>query len=243
MKNILIQKFDEVISLGEDCACASYLKKNHLRFQSYPFDWLTNASLKTRLELVINNFADFMNIDDLKLMDKASLGHPSTDSNFDYYHNLKNDFYFFHDFKANILLKKTYDEVKKKFDKRINIFLKKLRQDKKILLVWLSHTKLNDNQMIIDKIEEINKKFSSKIYFLVIENTQQNNENAEYINISSNILRVKIETHNFSTNSDPTLGIYDNCQQIFRQIRLKNYWVKRIYFKIFKILKKNKFVI
>ncbi|MFM8186571.1 MAG: DUF1796 family putative cysteine peptidase, partial [Alphaproteobacteria bacterium] len=43
-----------------------FYMKNHLRFQSYPFDWLTNASLKNRLELIINNFADFMNIADLK---------------------------------------------------------------------------------------------------------------------------------------------------------------------------------
>jgi len=238
MKNILNQKFDEVISLGEDCACATYLKKNHLRFQSYPFDWLTNASLKNRLELIINNFADFMNIADLKLIDKASLGHPTTDNNFDYYHNIKNDCYFFHDFKANILLEKTFNEVKNKFDKRINIFLNKLRQNKKILLVWLSHTKLNDDQILIDKIEEFNKKFSSKIYFLIIENTQQNQANPDYITISSNILRVKIATHDFSKNTDPTLGIFDNCQKIFAQIRLKNYWLKRIYFKILKLFKK-----
>lgn len=33
------KKFDLVISLGEDCACTSYLRRYNLQDYSYSFDW------------------------------------------------------------------------------------------------------------------------------------------------------------------------------------------------------------
>lgn len=40
------QKFDLIFSIGEDCACSSYLRRYNLQDYSYPFDWLTKATFK-----------------------------------------------------------------------------------------------------------------------------------------------------------------------------------------------------
>lgn len=55
------KKFDLIVSLGEDCACTSYLRRFNLQKYSYPFDWLSNASFQTRIDLVCNDFKDFLN--------------------------------------------------------------------------------------------------------------------------------------------------------------------------------------
>ena len=58
-------KYNLFVSLGEDCACTSYLRDCKLQFASFPFDWLTHASFEKRIELVCNNFKDFLNFNDL----------------------------------------------------------------------------------------------------------------------------------------------------------------------------------
>ena len=47
-------KFDLVVSMGEDCACAMYLRKSSLRDASYPFDWLCHATFERRIECLKN---------------------------------------------------------------------------------------------------------------------------------------------------------------------------------------------
>ena len=59
------QKFDLIFSIGEDCACSSYLRRYNLQDYSYPFDWLTKATFKTRLDLLLNDFQGFLEKENL----------------------------------------------------------------------------------------------------------------------------------------------------------------------------------
>lgn len=81
------KKFDLIVSIGEDCSCTSYLRRCNLQKLSYPFDWLTNAPFENRIDLIINDFNDFLNIDDLEIMQKPT--EFESDSNCDYYENKK----------------------------------------------------------------------------------------------------------------------------------------------------------
>ena len=54
--------FDLIVSIGEDCACSTYIRKFNLQFASYPFDWLTKSNFDTRIKLILNNFKDFFKI-------------------------------------------------------------------------------------------------------------------------------------------------------------------------------------
>lgn len=59
-------RYDIVYSLGEHCACAQQLQRYKLRFYSGPFDWIYNIPLVSRLELMNNDFENFLCIEDLE---------------------------------------------------------------------------------------------------------------------------------------------------------------------------------
>lgn len=78
------KKFDLIFSLGEDCACTSYLRRFNLQEYSYPFDWLTKADFFTRMDLLINDFKGFLEKDNLTQLDKSTFN-GSVDEFNDYY--------------------------------------------------------------------------------------------------------------------------------------------------------------
>ena len=93
-------EYDFIVSIGADCACTRYLRKNNLQKESYPFDWLTDVwspggALGGRFDLILNDFKDFMEFDDLKpLMDGVGV---MFNKNFDCYENTKNGLCYFHE--------------------------------------------------------------------------------------------------------------------------------------------------
>ena len=62
------EKYDLIVSLGAQCSCSQLLRSLNLQDYSFPFDWLGGGELKTRVNLVINNFKDFLNLEDLELI-------------------------------------------------------------------------------------------------------------------------------------------------------------------------------
>lgn len=67
-------KFDLVVSMGEDCACAMYLRKSSLRDASYPFDWLCHATFERRIECLKNHFDGFLEKENMRRLDKRRIG-------------------------------------------------------------------------------------------------------------------------------------------------------------------------
>lgn len=63
-------KYDVIYSIGADCGCAGNLKRFKLRITSGPFDWLFKASLEQRFVCLMNDFADFFNIEDFEKFEK-----------------------------------------------------------------------------------------------------------------------------------------------------------------------------
>ncbi|MBQ8743758.1 MAG: hypothetical protein IJZ18_01060, partial [Mailhella sp.] len=94
------RKFDYVISIGEDCPCAMYLKRHKLRDASYPFDWLRQATFEKRIELIVNDFCGFMKKENLRWKAKPATGPRDTEN--DIYDDIATDFQFFHDFKEGL---------------------------------------------------------------------------------------------------------------------------------------------
>ena len=103
-------KFDLVVSIGEDCACSSYLRRCKLQDFSYPFDWLTKASFQSRLDLILNDFSNFLDKNDLYPLEKPKTG--IVDEKCDYWADKRYDFYFYHDFPIGEQLEQSYIKVK-----------------------------------------------------------------------------------------------------------------------------------
>ncbi|MBP5296759.1 MAG: hypothetical protein J6Y94_05455, partial [Bacteriovoracaceae bacterium] len=141
-------KFDLVVSLGEDCACSSYLRRCKLQNFSYPFDWLMSAPCKSRLDLILNNFADFFNKEDLSPLEKPKTG--IVDEKCDYYADKRYGFHFLHDFRIGEPFDSEYLRVKARFERRIKRMYEQIAAAKNILFVWWSRDKRQELDFLRD---------------------------------------------------------------------------------------------
>ena len=215
------KKFDLICSIGEDCACSMYLRKFNLQNGSYPFDWLTKSNFDTRINLIINDFKDFCNKEDFEKLEKPK--NAIVDLKCDYYENKYTDFYFYHDFDANLDFDDVYEIVKKRYERRINRFYKHINNSKNILFVFWGRTDFIDNEKLKVYHQQLNNKFQNQnIYLLILENTPNQN-NFIYDNISENILKIKYNMTSYDINK-PQNACARNVllnDKIFKQLKLK----------------------
>ena len=229
------KKFDLVVSIGEDCACTSYLRRFNLQDFSFPFDWLTKASFETRTKLLINNFDNFLNKENLVLMQKTK--NTNVDNKHDYYIDSVLDFYFYHDFRININFDEEYENVKEKYTRRINRLYKEIDSSKNILFVWWSRDKHQDENVIVESYQKLKETFKNKeIHLLLIE--PSDNQTSKYLCDGY----VLIESYdNISYKHNPkwneTMGNEENNIKLFSQIKKVRTldWYFRIF--IFKFVK------
>jgi hypothetical protein len=142
-----------------------------LRQASFPFDWLTAAELAPRLDLLLNEFEDFLNLEDLRYMEKPAgiVGDPHCDN----YQNVRNGFFYYHDFPAGSELDQAYPDVKEKYNRRVERLLSLLNSNKTILFVWYAHEPLlSGNEEIVKYGERLAQKYGKRIDLLIIENDQ-----------------------------------------------------------------------
>lgn len=103
--------YQHVISLGHFCAVASELDKLGLREASLPFDWIITP-LDSLIELINNNFSDFLNPELLY-----------RDSKLPYIViNKKYNVAFYHDFKESKPISDQIEEVQRKYSRRVARF-------------------------------------------------------------------------------------------------------------------------
>ena len=214
------KKFDLIISLGEDCACTSYLRRFNLQYNSYPFDWLTGAEFSKRIDLLCNNFERFLNIEDLKNITKKNTN--LCDNRTDSYQNNYTNFNFYHDFLKEIPFETMFNKVKEKYERRINRMYSHIETSENILFVWWSRDKHLENDNLKNAYEKLSKKFKNKsIYLLIIEYKDTNIP--EYLYINNNILKVSFDNTSFKLNTkwNEVLGNETNNNKIFCQIKRK----------------------
>lgn len=212
------KKFDLVVSLGEDCACSSYLRHCKLQDFSYPFDWLTKASFTTRLDLILNDFSDFLNKENLYPLEKPKTG--DADKNCDYWADKKYDFYFYHDFPTGMPFDEAYSKVKAKFDRRIKRLYEQVSNSETILFVWWSRNKYQNEETVKDYYKRLIQKFPSKsIYLLLVE--YSDDEQNIYLE-DGHILISKFDNISYKHNPawNETSGNLKNNLKLFSQIKM-----------------------
>jgi len=218
MKN----KYDIIFSLGRDCACAMYMKSAYLRACSGPFDWLTNADFETRIDLIINDFKNFLNKKDIVPLAKNP--NIQNDDKCDYYQNKRNGFYYFHDFPVNIPFDESFPAVQEKYQRRIRRFVDKIKQSDKVLLIWFSHYHNTSDDFLLKTSARICKKFDKKIDFLIIEHSENTTKPVKR-QIADNITRYNVHTHQFdSTGHMKTSGNKKLVSPIFAKYALNEPW-------------------
>lgn len=223
------KEYDFILSIGEDCACTAYLRNHNLQMLSYPFDWLTKAAFETRLELILNDFENFLNLEDLKFLEKTP--EMFNDKHCDYYENTRNGFYYFHEFPKDEDPKNSFDEVKDKYDRRIKRTYESIQSAERVLFVWLSHSKNTPDDLIISLHNKIIQKFNKNIDFLIIENDSSKSINEiEQREISPGITKFELDTATFDKNGNATQGNKKNLDKVFKQYKLSKAVRSKLYY-------------
>lgn len=152
------KSFSSYWSLGNSCLAASILKEIGLRQCSGPFDWIAGLPYLEKLELISNNFARFLNKDDLEYQDKKS---PEGTI---YARNLHNNALFIHDFKDKSI--QDFNNVAKKYHRRQSRFLS-LTKGKNILFLYIENEEnhfdyIKNIESVINATQKISDKICAK---------------------------------------------------------------------------------
>ena len=233
MKNFFKNKFDFVVSIGQGCACTSYLRRCNLQNYSYPFDWIAGPPMSMITDYIVNGFQDFLNMEDLEPFDPGD-GHGDKRT-MDLYRNKRNNYHHFHDFPLNTPLEESFEMVKEKYDRRIKRFYENIDSSKKILFVWFSHFEPKEDKDFIDSCKRLRERFSDKeIYMLAIEN---NSKKREELFEDGHLLILNYDTSSDDKkhHDDETMGNKTNNLRIFKKIKLKTTFtgkIKRIFYTV-----------
>jgi len=108
--------FDIILSVGDACRPANYLKKHNLRFYANPLDWMMSYSLDTVIHLYETKFNDFF-------VDFVEDKQKSLEKNCSWYIDNKNNIISMHytDLESNNRLFR--DKMKDRFEKINSILL------------------------------------------------------------------------------------------------------------------------
>ncbi len=162
-----MRKYDLVISLGVNCNCANNLKHYNLRRigEKMPFDWIKSGTLASRVNLILNDFAGFLDPQNLRQL----FGNVTRWEGKRYY-NVVYDLVFAHDFPSDKNFHEGLTIATKNYSEKILNLQNALLAHKKILFVYMDNN-LISRRMAAKKLRELRRKFGyNDIDFLIIEN-------------------------------------------------------------------------
>ncbi|MFD7520780.1 DUF1796 family putative cysteine peptidase [Paenibacillus chitinolyticus] len=133
----LAGSYDSVFSLGQNCLPAIQMERHGLRSSAGVLDWMMSDSLADVNRLLGRRFDGFMELAHMSVVEPVTL-QPN--------YQVKDSAYgviSVHDFPVNRNSPEqlfTYGEFKEKLNRRINRFLKKLSEEKRILFIRMHGT-------------------------------------------------------------------------------------------------------
>lgn len=128
-----------IIPLGGSCSVAYQLQKLGLREKAYPFDWLRTPSLDIISKCIEEEFEDFAEFTPIKEVKSYPLlnqeDFDSNGSKTSFYATNKYGCQSYHDFDSRIPFEDQIQEVKEKYHRRIDRFLRDFYLREEILFV------------------------------------------------------------------------------------------------------------
>ena len=167
-------------SLGYYCGVAEDLEKMGLRNRSFPFDWLI-SNFENVIDAIDKEFNGFMDYENLS-QDLNARHH---------YRDDKYQFYFFHDFSPYVKLDKQYSDVRNKYYRRINRFLKTIKEPT-LFVHYISAEKLDKNNKSVElkwiennygRILAVLKRYNPKNDIVFIGDETLNSEKIKIYNV------------------------------------------------------------
>ena len=181
-----------VCSLGSHCHTATFLKRNRLKYASYPFDWIF-SSYDNVINCIENNFVIFLDKSYYVDISDNQCGHSFYNmAMFNHYNPLKNE------------------EDYKYYVRRVEKFNKLLKYDKEKLFIITFINMNNIDEYIKNNIIEFNnkfKKYTNNYTLLCIFNLTNKDNNYHVFTYFDNIHFLELHT---ISNSDGNNYINNN---------------------------------
>lgn len=173
------------------------------------------------MNLIANDFKDFFNIKDIKLL---SLGKDEpVNQHMNNYKNIRHDFYYYHDFPVALPFEDAFIEAKEKYDRRIKRFKEDLKNKERVLLIYHAHSEITENSAVKDLCNKVCEKYQKQIDFVILENddTKEIDEFEEII-ISDNVIKYRFQSEAKDANGNITnMGNLENCARIYSGFELR----------------------
>lgn len=220
------KKYDCIFSMGSTCHSAELLTKARLRIFSSPFDWLCGGTLQERTELLCNDFEDFLNFEDLE-----KTGEREYPEKTDIYKNNHNGIIFNHDFPKGIELTQSYNQVKAKYDKRINRLKTKLKTSQNSLIIYMepAYSEIKHEELI-QLTEKVNKIYRNTDLLYIKHNPKMKDKEYTISQLSDNYYIAQLYN---KRHGNDDLGNYKNCKLILNKIK-RNKCINELFLRIYK---------
>jgi hypothetical protein len=159
--------YDFVVGLGYNCSTSRYLRGLGYQNASYPFDWVTGTDLKVKLDLILNDFKDFINKDDLTIGEENGELHKN-----EVYVNKKTGMVHPHDFPIGLDLSDSYDSVKSKYDRRVDRLYLDINSHKSVaFIVILTADEECSMDLLSDYSSKLKNKFKKNIDIIIFKDS------------------------------------------------------------------------
>lgn len=207
------QKFDYIISLGENCQTAMTLRYLNLRNAAFPFDWhgvrdfaiAGEGGFSKKIDIICNNFENFFNLDNYEeFFEKWETGHRLVI-------NKQTGLQFLHEFPKSISIEEHFPTFEKKYQKRIDRLYSVLNSESSVLFVFIEFfSRLTDEEINNTYIKFIKHFPKANINLLIIKNNiDLNKEKIVQRDIVPNIHICEIN-NDFSSDHIQGLGNIGN---------------------------------
>ena len=159
-----MKRFKNIISLGHFCSPAMEFERLGCRKYSFPFDWLITPDFNIVIDLIENNFADFLNEEYLYQIKQYT----------SYYRNIKYNIDFYHDFSPLKSFDSQISEVSEKYQRRIERFYKQI-ETPTLFCRYITQADYEDLTKTHNRLLTIIKKYNSKNDIVYIANSDVGN--------------------------------------------------------------------
>lgn len=237
MKN---KKYDNIVSLGFFCSTALELERIGLRSNSSPFDWILSFDIGNVIDLISNEFKDFLNIKYLK----------QYRSNPNYYVNVKYDIHFYHDFDKYKTLEDQIQYVENKYRRRITNFYEKITSKTLFVRYISSKEELIYIEKNISRILEVLRKYNQENDIIFIANKDINSDKLEIFYVEADnedtvarrFIEKNIQLEKYLTSNiydlekrEENINIYISKEKKKKILKIPNKVINLIKSNIFKI--------
>lgn len=220
-----MKKYEHIISLGYFCSTAQEIERIGLRDCSSPFDWLISSDFHMVIDLIKNNFKDFLKMEHLY----QSRENPS------YYCNVKYQIWFYHDFNGYESLQKQLPLLQAKYKRRVENFYKNITEPTLFIRYISNEDELSFIENNMEKIDLILKEFNSRNEILYVSNNdlKSNKITAFCVEADPNdsVARKFLDKNNELLKYLNEVIIYDKCT---KEMNLNSYKQKKKYSKFIK---------